>query len=225
MRSTGILTEQVGDELVVYDSVSRRAHCLSADAAAVWGLCDGRRSPADIAGELGAAAARVEAALAELGDAGLLESIPVAGSGMSRRAAARRFAAVGVGALTAPLLYSVAIPRAAAAMSGTTGPPDLCVGKNCDDHNACTIDECDPITGNCTNTPVVCNDDDPCTTDSCDPVKGCVFTPYACPPSTNPCMVNACQPVDGRPVCVETPVADGTPCGEEGACYQGTCGD
>ncbi|MGA2755833.1 MAG: hypothetical protein ABSF58_00595 [Solirubrobacteraceae bacterium] len=225
MRSTGILTEQVGDELVLYDSVSRSAHCLSADAAAVWGLCDGRRSPADMAVELGTAAAKVDAVLQELGDAGLLESIPGAERGMSRRAAAKRFAAVGVGALAAPLIYSVAIPRAAAAMSGTNPPPDLCDGKDCDDNNACTIDECNPINGECIHTQVVCNDDDPCTIGRCDPVKGCVFTPYACPPSTNPCMVNACSPVNGKAVCVETPVADGTPCGGDGACYQGTCGD
>jgi hypothetical protein len=224
VRSTGILTESVGAELVVYDSVSRSAHCLSADAAAVWVLCDGGHSSADMAAELGAPAAMVDAALRELADAGLLEDIPRVERGMSRRTATKRIATAGAAALTAPLVYSVAIPRAAAAMSGTaTGPPDLCAGKNCNDNNACTTDECDPITGNCINTPIVCNDGDPCTIGTCDPVKGCVFTPFGCPPSTNPCMVTACQPVNGAAVCVETAVQDGTPCETEGTCRQGTC--
>ena len=217
------MTESVGDELVIYDSVSRSAHCVSAAAAAVWGLCDGRHSPADIAAELGVAPVTVDAALRDLGDAGLLEEIPRAERGMSRRTATMRLATAGVAALTAPLVYSVAIPRAAAAMSGPTGPPDLCAGKVCNDDNACTTDECDASTGNCINTPIVCNDNNPCTTDSCDPVRGCIFTPYVCPPPTNPCMVSGCHPTNGQAVCVEEPLADGTPCGVGGSCQQGTC--
>ncbi len=194
-RTTGVLAESVGDELVVYDSVTRSAHCLSADAAGVWALCDGQRSPEDMARELGAVPAQVSRALEELGDAGLLESAPIAPHRLSRRDAAKRFATIGAAAIGAPLIYSVAIPRAAAAASGTGGPPDLCAGKVCNDNNVCTVDECDPITGNCRNTPINCDDGNPCTIDTCDREKGCV----------------------------STPVSDGTPCGGSRYCQQGVC--
>lgn len=198
-RSTGLVTESVGDELVVYDLVTRGAHCLSADAAGVWELCDGRRSPEDMAQELCVAAEQVSRALDELGDAGLLDSVLPAEPRLSRRDAAKRFAAVGAAAMSTPLIYSVAIPAAASAASGTQtgpgGPPDLCAGKDCDDNNACTIDECDPNTGNCINTPIVCDDGNPCTRDVCDPQQGCVFTP----------------------------VEDGTSCGDQRYCQSGVC--
>lgn len=62
-------------------------------------------------------------------------------------------------------------------------PVNPCEGARCDDGNECTIDYCDPTTGECVNeliegcTPdfcegVDCNDDDPCTLDSCDPLTG-----------------------------------------------------
>ena len=194
-RTTGVLTESLGDELVVYDSVTRSAHCLSADAACVWALCDGQRTPEDMARELGVVAEQVRRALQELGDAGLLESLPLAPHRLSRRDAAKRFATIGAAAISAPLIYSVAIPRAAAAASGTGGPTDLCAGKNCNDENVCTVDECDPLTGNCTNTPITCDDGNPCTTDSCDVELGCVYTA----------------------------VPNGTSCGDGRECQQGAC--
>ncbi len=50
-----------------------------------------------------------------------------------------------------------------------------CVPIECDDEDPCTIDTCDPGTGECTYT-AKCDDEDPCTDDSC--VDGeCVNTP------------------------------------------------
>ncbi len=220
-RGTGVLAESVGEELVVYDSVTRSAHCLSADAARVWALCDGRRSPEEIARELGVAAEQVGRALRELGDAGLLESVAFAERRVSRRAAAKHLATIGAAAISAPLIYSVAIPRAAAAMSGGGGQTNLCAGVDCDDQNACTIDECDPNTGGCSHTPLVCNDNNPCTTDTCHPVTGCVFTPVVCPPSENPCAISYCDSRTGG--CVLQNVANGTLCGETSYCEDGVC--
>jgi Tol biopolymer transport system component len=75
---------------------------------------------------------------------------------------------------------------------------------NCDDHNACTSDTCDPVkgcqhtpvtngtscsdgnacngaetcqAGTCTGTPLNCDDHNACTSDTCDPVKGCQHVP------------------------------------------------
>ncbi|HEY1774554.1 MAG TPA: hypothetical protein VGG41_00215 [Solirubrobacteraceae bacterium] len=220
-RSTGILTERLGDELVVYDTVSRSAHCLSADAAAVWELCDGARPTEEIARELDVAVEVVTRAVAELGDAGLLESAVGAERGVSRRELTKRFATIGAAAVSAPLVYSVAIPRAAAAMSGPTGPTDLCAGKDCVDHNACTTDECDPRTGECRNIPITCDDNNPCTTDTCDPVKGCIYMPVVCPPSTNPCETSICDP--GTGACKPVALADDTRCDGDGYCRDGVC--
>jgi len=46
---------------------------------------------------------------------------------------------------------------------------------SCDDSDACTTDNCDPITG-CDYTPVNCDDGTACTTDGCDPTDGCTST-------------------------------------------------
>src|SRR6185436_11446884 len=40
---------------------------------------------------------------------------------------------------------------------------------SCDDGNACTLDSCDPVSGECVHTAIVCNDSNACTTDTCDP--------------------------------------------------------
>ncbi len=61
---------------------------------------------------------------------------------------------------------------------------DLCLTcpeyNDCDDGDACTVDECDPATGICSHEPVDCDDGDPCTEDTCDPNLGCVNTPIVC---------------------------------------------
>ncbi len=51
-----------------------------------------------------------------------------------------------------------------------------CSPQNCDDGNACTIDEC-VEGGGCVNTPIVCDDGVSCTVDSCNEQTGCVYTP------------------------------------------------
>jgi len=78
-----------------------------------------------------------------------------------------------------PPNYTPVFPNAVTVAA--TGGPNPCAGKNPDDHNACTIDSCDILTGNTINTPIACNDGNPNTIDTCDVVKGCVFTPIALP--------------------------------------------
>lgn len=82
-------------------------------------------------------------------------------------------------------------------MCGTGSPPD------CDDHNACTHDECDPQSGcvhpsldgtpcndndactsgdvcqnsACGGSTITCEDGDPCTSNDCNPASGCFFPP------------------------------------------------
>lgn len=116
-RSEGIISEEVGDELVTYDQATQTAHALSKDAVSVWRRCDGHSSVEDIARRAGLERARVAQALDELSGAGLVE----APQGISRRALYKRTAKLGAAALSAPLIYSVAIRPASAAASVTCG--------------------------------------------------------------------------------------------------------
>ncbi len=113
-RSEGIVTEEVGDELVIYVAAMQTAHALSEDAAAVWRHCDGRGSAEAIASRVGLDEVRVVQALEELSGAELL----VESEGISRREVYKRSAKLAAAALSAPLIYSIAIPAAAAAASG-----------------------------------------------------------------------------------------------------------
>ena len=117
-RSDGVVIEELGDELVIYVEATRTAHALSEDPAAVWRCCDGQRSAIDIASLLGLHEARVAQALDELSGAGLIEG-PDA---ISRRALYKRVAKLGAAAVSAPLIYSVAVRPASAAASQTCGP-------------------------------------------------------------------------------------------------------
>ena len=64
-------------------------------------------------------------------------------------------------------------------------------GTPCDDHNACTIvDSCNR--GICTGQPINCNDNNPCTVDSCDITTGCAYSPISDVPcdDSNRCTSN-----------------------------------
>ncbi len=65
--------------------------------------------------------------------------------------------------------------------------------EDCDDDNACTIDEC--IDALCVNTPIDCEDGDACTADSCEAGTGCVHAPLDCPEG-EVCVGGDCVPVD-----------------------------
>ncbi len=122
-RSSDLIAEQVGDELVVYDSRSSEAHCLSPLAAAVFSAADGSRSPEAIAAFVSAKLGdrfevqHVEMALAELEDRGLV-TVPAV-SGISRRSFMQRTAAVGGAAFAGTLITSVVAPAYGMAASNT----------------------------------------------------------------------------------------------------------
>src|SRR3954451_19187742 len=102
-KATGLLTRELGDEIVVVDSASDTAHSLSGLTAQVWRSLDARRLPA-------APEAELATALAELETAGLLE-LP----GMSRRTLLRRAGTVAV----AGSVITIAMPEVMAAASPT----------------------------------------------------------------------------------------------------------
>jgi hypothetical protein len=145
-RSEGIISEQIGAELVVYDHDSQVAHCLSEASALVWKHCDGRSSCDDLARQLGLDPDVVARSLVELGTCGLLlEPDAPAEAGYSRREATARLAKWGGLAFSAPLIYSVAIgPASAAASGGANGSPCF-TGADCGSGNC--------VSGACCNTP------------------------------------------------------------------------
>jgi len=80
-QSTGLVECPMQDELLLYDPRTERVVALNLSARAIWSLCDGRHSAADVAATLGeclglppdALETDVGKAISELRDAGFLE--------------------------------------------------------------------------------------------------------------------------------------------------------
>src|SRR5688500_2030993 len=86
-REENLTVEELGDELLIYDLTSHRAHSLGAAAAQVWRACDGGQDPKGIAAATGLDLETVNRALDQLRDCALLDSqgTPAFDSGMTRR--------------------------------------------------------------------------------------------------------------------------------------------
>ena len=90
-RREGLITQELADELMVYDVDSNEAHCLNAAAAQVWRRCDGEASVDELAAALEAetdqevATDVVRHALDQLSASGLLEEPSLVPSGITRR--------------------------------------------------------------------------------------------------------------------------------------------
>jgi hypothetical protein len=116
------------------------------------------------------------------------------------------------------------------------GDGDECNDNNaeevCDDGNACTEDHC--VNGSCINTQIVCeSDNNPCTIDECNPLSGDCYSPVedgiscedgndcngsetcqggeciagepiVCESDCNPCTMDECNPQAGE--CENTPI-------------------
>jgi hypothetical protein len=138
-RSEDLIVQEVDDETLVYDVANARAHCLSADAAAVWHAADGEKSEAVLAEELGLDSEIVTRALGELEEKELIEARPVVhmngnghSSGVTRREFGLKSAKVGGAVAAGPMIYSIVAPTALATVST---PEFLCnfySGKSCD---------------------------------------------------------------------------------------------
>jgi hypothetical protein len=132
-RSHGLVIEELGDELLVYDQLSDRAHCLGAKASTVWRACDGEKTVSALTAKTGLDAELVAQALVELRECKMLDGLP-AGAGMTRRDMTVRVAKLGAAAASVPLIVSVAAPVPAAAITPT---PALCAEYNANSCAAC----------------------------------------------------------------------------------------
>jgi hypothetical protein len=145
-RADGLIVEEFGDELLVYDLTRDKAHRLNRTAAFVWRRCDGQTTVAALAAALvkdqalekDAAPATestlrlgemvVRMALDRLAAARLFTerlTMPASKARLSRRDVMR---AAGI-SLLVPLVESIVAPRAAEAASSTT--QSACF-NNCD---------------------------------------------------------------------------------------------
>ncbi len=125
-RRDGLLTEEVGDEVLVFDHASNTAAALNHPAAAVFDLCDGTRSVDEIVAALESSSTplgvdEVLLALAELDDSGLLVEAP-AQRGPSRRDLLAKLGVTAAGALMLPVVEAIVAPTPAAAASGVPLP-------------------------------------------------------------------------------------------------------
>lgn len=121
-RREGLLVQEMADELLVYDSVRHKAHCLNETAALVWKRCDGKTDINQMVRGLEKDTscpvdeAVVWIAFDQLAKAHLLQddgsSWPKA-SGVSRREVIRRLGTAA--AIALPVVTSIVAPKAAQA--------------------------------------------------------------------------------------------------------------
>ena len=154
-RTDDLVVTEAGDDTLVYDLVTHRAHSLDAAAAALWRLCDGTRDIAALAESareaIGGAADDVATrqdvvryTLGRLRAAGLLRDTGAAPAerAMSRRALLRRAAETGVATLALPAILSIVAPTTLQAQASCLPGGALCVpgGPRC-----CAPFNCTPI--------------------------------------------------------------------------------
>ncbi len=246
-KAQDVVSERIDDELVVYDQATQTAHCLSSEAALVWEHCDGRVSQSELARRLALAPAAVRRAVDALSECGLLDDAPVdAERGYSRREAAVRLARAGGAAFAAPLIYSVAVPSMAAALS----PNPACHSQpaGCTGLSTGTTAVGSSAPGGCNSLGVSCLAAQTCgnfvnssccygicawtgtgvcgglgATYICSTQYGCTRRGSSCPSATATCMgsISCCSPF-GRPLaCSQTTGANFGCC--SGKCSGGTC--
>jgi hypothetical protein len=136
-RSARLVVRELPDETLIYDLDRDNAHCLNSSAAAIWQLCNGKRSAAQIAKDLPEPLGPVDEsvvwlALEQLGKDHLLEAHvtwPETIPRITRREAVRR---IGLGAAIAiPLVSSIIAPTAAQAATCLTHCSPCSTGTQC----------------------------------------------------------------------------------------------
>jgi hypothetical protein len=118
-RADGLVIEELGDELLVYDLAKDRAHSLGASAARVWRACDGQTKVEALRTELELDDDTVARALSELRECDLLDGEVVADAGVTRRDLGFKTAKLGAAAASVPLIVSIMAPSAYAAITPT----------------------------------------------------------------------------------------------------------
>ena len=149
-RKEGLLVHPLEDEVLVYDLVRHKAHCLNLASATVWKHCDGSQDARDLARivtrELDMAfdEQMVWLALGQLDKARLLEQRIGPASGPARISRREVIKRVGLAAaVSVPLISSIVSPTPAQAAT--------CVAKNgaCTSSLQCCSKVCNTTTHKC----------------------------------------------------------------------------
>lgn len=129
-RKTGLVIQEVPEEVLVYDMNTNKAHCLNKTAALVWRSCDGSRTVSEIADHVGSLAGEkvtddfVWLAIDQLNANDLLEKeIEADFKGLSRRDVIKRIGLTSMVAL--PVIASLVAPPTAMAASSCNCNNDL----------------------------------------------------------------------------------------------------
>lgn len=137
-RKEGLVVQEMPDELLIYDLVRNKAHCLNQTAALVWKRCDGKTSVKQMVHllerdtECPVDEAVVWMAFDQLAKAKLLQSQEgkwPGASGISRREVIRR---IGITASVAlPIVTSIVAPKAAQAINCRTSGQACTTSAQC----------------------------------------------------------------------------------------------
>lgn len=131
-RTNDLVVQNSNDEILIYDLIEHRAICMNRTLVAVWGACDGTRSPEEIAAYLSDNEQGtintdvVHLALMQLSENSLLaenDSFSLLSSNMSRRKLIRNAAIAATIAL--PVISNLVAPAAASARSACVNPGGL----------------------------------------------------------------------------------------------------
>jgi hypothetical protein len=152
-RKSGLVVQEMPDEVLVYDLNSNKAHCLNQTAAKVWQACDGSQSISDIAAELGKGNNEdlVWLAIDQLSENDLLEAkVASKFKGQSRRDVIKKIGLASI--IAVPVIASLVAPQNALAAQScncvnptqcTTGPNGngrggtVCPAATCNGSGAC----------------------------------------------------------------------------------------
>lgn len=142
-RIKELVTNEVDGEVLVYDQATHHIHHLNETSAAVWRLCDGQRTLAEVARAAGIRPETVQVALGKLADASLLRdelALDLRAPAQSRRAFMKKAAIAGA----IPAIVSVTAPLAAQAASRTVRVDGCGIGGNntCANVSICCINAC-----------------------------------------------------------------------------------
>jgi hypothetical protein len=125
-RKSGLVVQEMPDEVLVYDLNSNKAHCLNDTAAKVWKACDGNTSVAEIAANFGKGSNEdlVWLAIDQLSESHLLESqISTKFKGQSRRDVIKKIGLASI--IAVPVIASLVAPQNALAAQSCN-----CVNNN-----------------------------------------------------------------------------------------------
>jgi len=150
-RKTGLVVQDMPDEVLVYDLDSNKAHCLNKSAALVWKSCDGTKTVSDIVrlfeSDSGEKVSEdfVWLALDQLSENSLLEkAVKPNFTGQSRRDVIKKIGLAS--AVAIPVIASLVAPPNALALAscGCVTPGDCITQTGCASTSNCNAGICAP---------------------------------------------------------------------------------